>query len=92
MRPGGCTALLDAVGRTIDNMINQEGKTLVVILTDGLENSIKEYKLDQIKEKIKYRRDAGWEFIFLVANQGAWESGNSMGIAGAQTFNFDQTS
>ena len=54
----GCTALLDAVGRTITKVENAQAhtlesqrpeKTLFVITTDGLENASKEYRLDTVK-------------------------------------------
>lgn len=91
--PHGCTALLDAVGKTIDevgirlsntNENERPEKVMFVILTDGEENSSREYHLDMIKEKIKHQTEKyNWDFIFLGANQDAWSSATSMGMSNA---------
>ena len=42
---GGCTALYDALGNTINSMKQKDtDKVLFIIITDGYENSSKEYK------------------------------------------------
>jgi Mg-chelatase subunit ChlD len=98
--PGGCTALLDAVGITIDKVVErlsgipddqQPGKVLVAILTDGEENSSKEYNRQQIFDRIKKQTDAGWRFLFLAANQDAFAEAGSLGIAMDSTANFAAT-
>lgn len=88
--PGGSTALLDAAGRTIDKVgerlantpeDEKPEKVIMVILTDGEENSSKEYKREQIQTKINHQRDVyKWEFVFLAANQDAIQAGQSIGI------------
>ena len=88
--PGGGTALLDAVGRAIDEVgkrydgfkkKEKPGKVIFLIITDGEENSSKEYKIEAIKEKTKKRQSENeWEFIFMGANQDAWQAGGSMGF------------
>lgn len=87
---GGCTALLDAAGRTIDKVGERLDKTpeserpekvIMVILTDGQENSSKEYTHEKLMAKINHQRDVyHWEFIFLAANQDAIQAGQSIGI------------
>ena len=73
----GCTALLDAVGNTIKHIVQKQKqlkeefvpqKTMVVITTDGLENSSREYDYPDIKKLIEKQKELGWEFIFLGAN------------------------
>lgn len=71
--PRGMTALLDAVGKTI-NAISQRTsgkdvskKVLMSILTDGYENSSKEYSIETVKKMIEEKRALGWEFIFIGA-------------------------
>lgn len=86
----GFTALLDAIGKTVDEVGVRLSKTLetdmpekviVVILTDGDENSSKEYTHSQVMEKITHQRDTyKWEFVFLAANQDAIKTGEAMGI------------
>jgi uncharacterized protein YegL len=88
--PGGMTALLDAIGNTIAEVetrinstpdVDKPEKVIVAILTDGAENSSKEYNREQIFEKINTQKTTyNWEFLFLGANQDAISTGNSIGI------------
>ena len=89
-RPGGMTALLDALGRTIDKVADRihdapgderPERVVVVVITDGLENSSREYRRDQVAERIVRRRDEdGWEFVFLGADLESIREAQSMGI------------
>ena len=88
--PGGCTALLDAVGRTVERVadihkyIRPEdvpGKTMFVITTDGLENSSRQYSYEKVRSLIEARKREGWEFIFLGANIDAASEAARFGIA-----------
>lgn len=86
----GTTALLDAVGKAIQKIINvqrntvedmQAEKVLFVITTDGQENASKEYGYKQIKKMIeKQKTRYHWEFIFLGANIDAAKEGSKFGI------------
>ena len=63
---GGCTALYDAIGITINEMDkNNPDKVLFVITTDGLENASREYNKNNIKKLIESHKN--YEFIFLGA-------------------------
>jgi hypothetical protein len=62
--PRGWTALLDAVGNTIENKgkyyndlpeHERPEKVLIVILTDGEENASKKYSYNQIQEMVKHQ-------------------------------------
>lgn len=98
---GGSTALLDAVGRTINKIGNAQRNTaadyradnvLFVIITDGQENSSREYSMRRIKEMIERQKSKyDWEFIFLGANIDAVETAGRFGIASdrAQDFHAD---
>lgn len=98
---GGSTALLDAVGRTINKIGNAQRNTaadyradnvLFVIITDGQENSSREYSMRRIKEMIERQKSKyDWEFIFLGANIDAVETAGRFGIAAdrAQDFHAD---
>ena len=87
---GGTTALLDAIGRTIDKIVNVQkstaqgyraGKVMLVIITDGQENASREYSARQIKALITRQKETyGWEFIFLGANIDAVETADRYGI------------
>jgi len=79
--PRGSTALLDAIGRTIDalgtRLANMQrgdrpARVMVVIVTDGQENASHVVTRQQVFDKITHQRDVyKWEFVFLGANQDA---------------------
>lgn len=99
--PRGATALLDAIGRTIDSTgkrladmpeENRPEKVIVAILTDGEENSSRQYDLSKIKDMIGHQKEKySWEFIFLAANQDAFAEAQKIGIDIKDTFNFSAT-
>jgi len=90
MSPNGGTALFDAVGTTIDKVgerladtpeAERPGLVVVVIVTDGGENSSKEYTGDQVAEKVTTQRDTyNWQFTFLGAGEEAFAGGAAIGI------------
>jgi len=99
-RTGGSTALFDSIGKTVINLeqkINdmevKPKNTLVVILTDGEENSSKEFTdKTKIKEMIEKKRGEGnWEFLFLAANQDAFAEATSYGMSVGNSMNFTAT-
>ena len=89
--PRGSTALLDAVGRAINEtgarlaaLAESQRPALVVfvIVTDGAENSSREFTRDQIRTMVEHQQSAyKWQFTFLAANQDAFAAGGAMGIA-----------
>ena len=87
--PRGSTALLDAVGKTINSLDKRAKKVMVVIFTDGLENSSTEYKKADIKKIVDERQQAGWGFLFLGADQDAFAEGVQFGMLRGQTASFD---
>lgn len=99
--PRGGTSLYDAIGTTIDRELDRLGslpaaqhptKTLCVILTDGEENSSREYHREQIQRMIgEMREEMRWEFIFLAANQDALLTADSIGVSRGNTLNFAAT-
>lgn len=98
-RPGGMTALLDAVAKTIDNVgrrlsntpeKNRPEKVIVSILTDGEENSSRKFNLKDVKDRISTQKNIyKWEFIYLGANQDAFAEATKLGIASIDTIQFD---
>ncbi len=96
--PRGGTALLDAVGRAINETgirlskmkeYKRPGLVVFVIVTDGYENSSHEFNRSQIKEMIeKHQTDYSWQFTFLGANQDAFAEASSMGISIASTMTY----
>lgn len=94
--PGGMTALLDAMGRTIDAVGSRLAttpdeekpeKVIMVIITDGEENSSTEYTHAMVMDKVNHQRDAyKWEFVFLGANQDAIKAGATIGVKCAANY------
>ena len=91
--PRGMTALLDAVGRAINEtgerlskMPDQDRPSLVifVVMTDGEENSSKEFTKAHIREMIEHQQNVyNWQFTFLGANQDAFAEAGGLGIHAA---------
>lgn len=85
------TALLDAIGITVDDIgkrlaarpeEERPSKVVVVIQTDGYENSSFMYTKQKINEMISHQRTKyAWDFIFLGANQDAIATAATFGIA-----------
>lgn len=95
LKPRGMTALLDAIGTVIgdpDKYETDDGKTIVVIVTDGGENSSKEWTHDKITKLIEQRKEDGWEFLFLASNQDAIAVGSSYGFAAEDSVSFANNS
>jgi uncharacterized protein YegL len=85
--PRGMTALNDAIGKTLAEFdakhgkVEQHERVLVVIQTDGQENSSQEFTAVQVKARIAEKdRSDRWGFIFLGAGPSAWSSGNAYGL------------
>ena len=75
----GCTALLDAIGKTINYMDQKEAKKVIfIITTDGYENSSREYNKCQIRDMIENHDN--WEFMYIGANIDSYSEGCSIGI------------
>lgn len=95
----GCTALLDAIGKTISKIVNVQQQTsddlkakkvMFVIITDGLENSSREYSADKVRRMVENQKSKyGWEFIFLGANIDAIETASNFGISQDHAVNFN---
>ena len=91
--PGGNTALNDAIGitvRKVDAERPQVDKIVTVIMTDGEENSSREWTHDAVRALIDQKEKEGnWTFVFLGAAPDAWDQGKSLGIAAANVARYD---
>ncbi|PWM72428.1 MAG: hypothetical protein DBX59_06525 [Bacillota bacterium] len=95
---GGCTALLDAIGGTIEHIEHIHkyarkedvpARTLFVITTDGMENASRQYQSKQIKDMIRKQEEKyGWEFLFLASNIDAVETADRIGIRKEHAVNY----
>lgn len=92
--PFGATSLFDAIGHAITTKkkTSDNKNVIMVILTDGHENSSKEYTKENIHKLVsEMENDFDWNFIYLAANQNAILAGNSLGIKAAQCSSFEHT-
>jgi uncharacterized protein YegL len=99
--PNGGTALLDAMGTTIDQVgrklatmpeDQRPSKVIFLIITDGEENSSHDYNPAQIKSMVEHQKDAySWEFVFMGANIDAIAAGANLGISTQNTLNYAPT-
>ena len=97
----GSTALFDAVGKTINKTkaiqdgteeAARPGKTLFVIITDGLENASREYRADVVKNLVETRKkDDDWEFLFIGANIDSVAEASKIGIDANRAAGFATT-
>ena len=93
----GCTALLDAIGKTIVKVRRarehilfgyRPEKTLFVIITDGEENASREYTAEGVRQMIGRQKEEGWEFVFLGANIDAVTAAGAIGIAPSRAVDY----
>lgn len=87
----GCTALMDAIGKTINSLDKKikDNKVLFVITTDGLENASREYDKKKINNLIKKHNN--WEFIYIGANIDSYSEASSIGIKSSNTANYSKS-
>ena len=100
--PRGCTALMDAVGRTINSVGARLAATpeeerpshvIFVITTDGYENASKEFTRSQVKKMIEHQQSKySWQFIFIGAGIDAYSEAESIGIGGMCTMSASKSS
>lgn len=98
---GGMTAMLDAIGETINRVQDRHDElgaekpenVLFVITTDGEENSSRKYTKSQIEKMIKHQTNGhGWKFMFLGANMDAVNEATSIGISSDYSTNYAYSS
>ncbi len=99
LRPRGWTALLDAVGKAInetgerlDAMPESErpGNVVVVIVTDGQENASKEFGRKQIRDMITHQQEVyNWNFTYIGADESTFADSASIGISSNCTLHYD---
>lgn len=97
--PRGMTAMYDAIGSTIDTVYNQwkssaekPDKVVFLIMTDGEENSSREYNQKTVFESIEKRKEEDqWAFIFIGANIDTMSVGGNMGVSAGNTLSYSNT-
>ena len=94
--PNGGTNLLDAIGFTIENVNNslasrkkdQRPGVIIIITTDGFENSSTKYNNEQIKAMVKAAEKADWSFVFMGANIDSFAAGSTFGMSSSNSVNY----
>lgn len=95
-RPNGGTNLLDAIGTAINNVNVELSKykkknrpgVIIVIMTDGGENSSRSFNSSAIKEMVKAAEESDWTFTFLGANIDSFAVGSTFGMNVQNTVNY----
>ncbi|MDD3925236.1 MAG: VWA domain-containing protein [bacterium] len=100
--PRASTPLLDAMGRGINDLEGklaaikeeeQPSKVIAVVVTDGQENSSREFSREQVKSMIEKKQEQdNWQFVFLSADLDAINDAVYTGIRRGSTLAFDKTS
>lgn len=96
--PRGGTAYIDAACKTIDDVgrrlsntpdSDKPAQVVMIIITDGQENSSREFTADQLKEKVKHQEEKyNWKFVFLGANLDMVATASSYGGSLSNSANF----
>jgi hypothetical protein len=101
-QPRGMTALYDAVARTIADVdatlatMDEKPHVLIVVFTDGMENSSDEYAIrkggqERIFKLVNDRQDQGWSVVYMGAHQDAYEAqsvSSQMGVYAGSTLSY----
>lgn len=100
LEPRGMTALLDALGKTINSVgerlkdtpeSERPSSVVVVVITDGLENASCEFTKPTISNMIKEQQEKySWEFIYLGADHDAISEGSNYGFQGGKTMTYSK--
>ena len=87
--PDGCTPLYDAIGASVEalqKLTTKEDVVLVSIITDGMENSSSRFTGTQIRTLIDRKKEQGWTFTYMGANQDSKAVAGNMGIKNTMDF------
>jgi hypothetical protein len=89
--PRGMTALYDGIGKATASLQQATADNkILVILTDGQENSSVEYRADQIKKSLEEKQEKNnWLVTYLGANQDAFAVGGMLGVHVDNSLNFN---
>ncbi|MEQ9455593.1 MAG: vWA domain-containing protein [Phycisphaeraceae bacterium] len=85
-QPDGSTSLLDAIGGTIGHIrrrvknLRNQPDVIVLVLTDGMENSSTQYSLKKIRGMITKAEERGWRFVFMAAGLDAFSQHVGLGL------------
>jgi hypothetical protein len=100
--PRASTPLLDAMGRAINDLEHslserkeedRPSKVIMVVVTDGQENSSREFRKDQIVKMIKEKTEKNdWQFVFLSADLAAIGDAMAVGFSPKAALLYERSS
>lgn len=81
--PSGCTALYDAMGNAfsqLDEVNDEDSNIVMVVMTDGKENTSSDFTADEIKEKVKEKKKHDWDILFLSCDIDSFNDAKNIGV------------
>lgn len=97
--PRSGTPLWDAVGRGIEDLERnlsllapeaQPEKVVMVVITDGMENSSRQFRRSQIQQMINEKTEKlQWQFVYLSADLDAVNEAERSGFARSASMSYD---
>ncbi len=96
-QPVHMTALFDAIGNTIARFDSRyptlppDDQAIVIIQTDGKNNSSRAYTLESVTALMNAKRAAGWKFLYLGAGPEAWTQGVTLGLNNLELLRTEHT-
>lgn len=93
-RPAGCTALLDALGQSMEETarrITPYDDVVVVVVTDGEENASQYFTTAQVARRIGALKETGrWTFSFLGADFDSWSVARHLNVDRSEVRNYNK--
>lgn len=92
-RPNCSTPLYDAMGFSLakqQEVVASADAVLVTVITDGEENSSREYNARSIKLLVESLKEKGWVFTYIGANQDVVSAANEIAITNTLEFSSDE--
>lgn len=86
--PSGMTAMYDGIGQALNDLKDCKN-VIMLIQTDGEENSSKKFAKSDINGLIEGKIKAGWDITFLGANIDAVKVGTSLGVPEAKCIRYN---
>ena len=90
-QPRGMTPLLDALGTPVETAgtrlegLGHDENQIVAVITDGLENASRNWSRAELFDLINAKKNAGWTFVFVGANQDSYAEAGGLGLDHARS-------
>ena len=93
--PWGGTPLYDAMGTSLSTLHkkiqnDEDAVGVVTVLTDGLENSSKEWDASRLRQLIEQLKEEGWSFSYMGSNHNVKGVSDLLAIDNVVEFSHDQ--